>query len=261
VSQSLRSFLRDAYNAAQAAYGSVEHQQRLEKEGYVRDPELSNEHASVFSKHSSTIIAYRGTVLTDVQDLNADLAIASNLQNYNSAFKTSKSLLEKTKTKYGENGITLTGHSLGGTKAIESGKGTSHKIIAFNPGTGVVPLKADNSTIFQSTSDPISSRLNASNSTIYRREGGHSLSTFESIFTPNKSPSVMVPKPLQDIPDRNPSTRHDIQSVIHQRTSQQVPVRRASALHHQVIASAHSAQANRDTLSRKLNLTPRYAPY
>lgn len=124
-------------------------------------------------------------------------------------------------------------------------------------------MHADNSTVFHSTSDPISSRLNASNSTIYKVPGGHTLDSFEHIF---QQPRVPDYSKLPKLPGSNfQNTRTEFNgppSVVHATQTATEPVkRRPSALHQQVIASGRNAQSNRDTLTRHLNLTPRYSPY
>ncbi len=168
------------YYASQAAYGSSEHHNELVKRGYQKDIGLSNEHASVYSKKENTILAYRGTKLNDVNDLRADVSIAFNLQKYDPEFREAREIAKRVTEKY-KNPLSITGHSLGGTKAIEVGKEYQNaKIVAFNPGTGIVPLDPGRATVYHKYFDPISSRI-ASNplSKVKYSLGGHSLSGFE----------------------------------------------------------------------------------
>lgn len=170
------------YYASQAAYGSRNDEFELLKKGYKKDMGLSNEYASVFGKGNDAILAYRGTKLNDARDLRADVSIAFNLQKYDPEFKEAREIAKKVSSKY-KGKLSLTGHSLGGTKAIEVGKDYRNaKITAYNPGTGIVPLDPGNATVYHKYFDPISSRIGYnSKATIKSSIGTHSLSGFAPI--------------------------------------------------------------------------------
>lgn len=168
-----------AYYASQAAYSKGgEYHTKLANLGYGKDESLSSHYYSTYTGHHGTIVSYKGTNPLDPTDVNADAAIAVGLHNYNSEFKKAKDVAKKAKEKYGE--ITTTGHSLGGTKAIESANATGSKSIVFNPGTGLGGLKTGDHKVYIKDSDPISSRVKGAN--VHKSKGGHSLNGFDNQF-------------------------------------------------------------------------------
>jgi hypothetical protein len=169
-----------AYYSSQAAYGSSDYETRLAQSGYNVDPELSSRRAKVFSKKGGkTYVAYKGTNPLNPNDLEADAAIALGVQKRHGQFVEASDLAKRVKTKYGDN-VIATGHSLGGTKAIESANDQGLKAIVFNPGTGLAGLDTGKHKVFIKTGDPISSRVRGSN--VAKSQGGHSLSGFENQF-------------------------------------------------------------------------------
>jgi hypothetical protein len=170
----------NAFHASNAAYGESKNHQILLDRGYSRDEQLSNKHASIYynpyEKH--TILAYRGTQLTDPEDLKADLDIAANTQHNNVAFKTARSLYETTFKKY-NNPITITGHSLGGSKALNVASTYKTKAITFNPGISAFGQDIGDSFVYHKQGDIVSSRFRGKKENINVSSGGHSLSTFK----------------------------------------------------------------------------------
>jgi hypothetical protein len=86
------------------------------------------------------------------------------------------------------NKIITTGHSLGGTKAIESANDIGAKAVVFNPGTGVFGLKTKDHKVYVHEKDKIASRVRGSNVTKirggskYKPLENHSINTFEETF-------------------------------------------------------------------------------
>jgi len=170
----------DAYNAAQAVYGSNKHHEALLSKGYVQDPSLSSNVARTYTKPEQTIVTYKGTNPLSLIDLDADAAIGLGTHRQNQEFKKASETAKKAKEKY-KNKIITTGHSLGGTKAIESANDIGGKAVAFNPGTGIRGLETGSHKVYIHEKDKIASRVRGSNVTTIR--GG-------SIFTPLKSHSI-----------------------------------------------------------------------
>lgn len=185
---------QNAYNASQAAYHRDDtHHKKLLASGYTHDQELSGDAQQVYhhptSKH--TLIGYKGTSggPNAVGDLAADLNIGIGSQRRTGAFKSSQDIHDRAVKKYGDN-LTVTGHSLGGTKAIEAARGNSKtKSIAFNPGSGVAGLDAGDSKVFRRQGDTVSERTYGKNVTKFRSKGepvitnllaNHSLHAFEN---------------------------------------------------------------------------------
>lgn len=181
-----------AYDATRAAYGSRVHEQRLYDQGYALDTEISGERDKVFydpTGEMKPIVAFRGT--QDITDIGADVELG--LGHYRGVqFQRAKSLLAQSESRYGK-GV-VTGHSLGGTKAIVAGRSAGHEVVAFNPGTGLFPLEAGDSVVFNTTNDIINKRIHGTN--VYFANGGHSSDNFEVEFGEERSMPdwKMVPK-------------------------------------------------------------------
>jgi hypothetical protein len=169
----------DAYLASQAVYGSQTHHTSLEKKGYKLDRDLSNYNTRVYSRNGKAYVVFRGTKLGIVSDLQADRDILIGTHRRNAQFIKAMRTVQKAKKKYG-NDIIVTGHSLGGTKAIEAANSGNVKAIVFNPGTGLIPLNTGKHKVYVKDKDIISSRVKGQN--IIKSSGGHSLSEFENDF-------------------------------------------------------------------------------
>ena len=165
-----------AYYASQAVYGSGVHHDRLVTAGYDIDEGLSDYKTKTYVKDGVALVAYKGTDPTNIVDLDADAAIAIGTQRYNPEFKKAVELGKRAREKYGV--VYTTGHSLGGTKAIESANAIGGKAIVFNPGTGLFKLDAGDHRVYVNRMDPISARVKGSN--IDYGAGGHSLDNFEN---------------------------------------------------------------------------------
>jgi hypothetical protein len=178
-----------AYYASQAVYGSPEHHNLLKEAGYTQDPSLSSNYIRTYHRPGKTIVTYKGTNILDPKDLRADVAIALGRQRSNEEFRKATQIAAKAKQKY--QNIITTGHSLGGTKAIESANDTNSKAIVFNPGTGLRGLKTDKHKVYINEQDIIASRVKGSNITKVKGSKftplkSHSLTTFEESFTPKR---------------------------------------------------------------------------
>jgi hypothetical protein len=167
-----------AYDASQAVYGTQKSRDRLSDKGYVQDEELSSHNTAVYHNAESgkTVLAYRGT--TDWEDYVPDAQLAFG--NYDGEeFKKAYADYGRVKEKYGD-GFIVTGHSLGGTKAIQAANRGGGRAIAFNPGSGVFGLDTKGHKTFVNSGDSISSR--AYGQAVVITPGGHSLNNYEKLF-------------------------------------------------------------------------------
>jgi len=176
-----------AYYASQAVYGSLKHHNLLTDAGYEQDPLLSSAYARTYYRPGKAIVSYKGTNVLDPKDLKADVAIALGRHRSNEEFRKASKIAKQAKQKY--QNIITTGHSLGGTKAIESANDTNSEAIAFNPGTGLTGLKTDKHKVYINTQDIIASRVKGSNitkvkGTRFTPLKSHSINTFEETFLP-----------------------------------------------------------------------------
>jgi hypothetical protein len=178
-----------AYYASQAVYGSGVHHDYLTSNGYSLDPSFSDKKTRVYSKDGNAIIAYKGTGLS-VVDWDADAAIAIGTQKRNPEFIKASNLAKNVKEKYGN--VLVTGHSLGGTKAIESANDIGAQAIVFNPGTGLSKLKTGDHKVYAKHQDPISTRIDGMN--VVWTDGGHSLDEYKKMFEPRVTGSAPMYK-------------------------------------------------------------------
>lgn len=189
----------DAYNASQAVYGSNKHHEALLAKGYKQDPSLSSNVARTYTKPEKTIVTYKGTNPLSFIDLDADAAIGIGTHRRNPQFRYASDTAKKAKEKY-KNKIITTGHSLGGTKAIESANDVGGRAVAFNPGTGLFGLDTGSHKVYIHEKDKIASRVKGRNVTtirggsIFKPLSNHSINTFEDTFT-KKSMRRPPPRP------------------------------------------------------------------
>lgn len=185
VFKKLKELDKTAYLASQSSYGSQKHADKLKQSGFSLDEELSNDRAKVYNDGKQTVISYRGTKPTDTQDLSADKSILLNKYQDHSSFKDAEKLYEKTRAKYGED-ILLTGHSLGGTKAIHvSKKYNNKKNIVFNPGSGLNKLETKATKVYNHKNDLISGRVDKSDVLLTDNKNAidaHKLDNYSHLF-------------------------------------------------------------------------------
>jgi hypothetical protein len=170
-----------AYIATKATYGDPEANKRLFRLGYYADPELSDAgHRVYFSNQSKNpIIAYKGT--TNLSDIAADTTILSGRYDHPD-FTKSEQALEKVKSKYLAHGTPIvTGHSLGGTKAVLAARKHGGEAIVFNPGTGIYTLDASNAQVYRTDNDIISKRVYSPTTEVVK--GDHQLRNFSYLDT------------------------------------------------------------------------------
>ena len=138
-------------------------------EGYTFDPEYSNNNASTFIRpDGTTILAYRGTRPTNLDDLNTDASIAAGQHRTDiphPRFVEAQNHYNFVKSKY--DFVDLTGHSLGGSIAGYVGRMNNERVVAFNPGESpfslsVIPAsQTSKTTIYRTNTFDIVSFANS----------------------------------------------------------------------------------------------------
>ena len=138
------------------------------KHGYKVDRELSNKNAKVYSntKTGDAVIGYRGTDPSNIEDLAADLHIASGSRSHK-RFREAEDLAKSTMNKYKGKKVRVTGHSLGGTQALHVNDKLGLEASVYNPGASAVgnekPIKNKNVKVTRHAGDLVSGGLKAGN--------------------------------------------------------------------------------------------------
>lgn len=179
-----------SYYASQAAYGSSKHHNLLLSKGYQQDPSLSSYNYRTYHRPDRTIVSYKGTNPLHISDLKADIAIGTGTQKSNPEFQKAFLTAKQAKEKY-KNQIITTGHSLGGTKAIEAANAINAQSVAFNPGTGIKGLETSKHKVYVNEGDIIAARTKGTNvtkvkGTVLTPLKSHSLNSFENTFQPKR---------------------------------------------------------------------------
>jgi hypothetical protein len=125
---------------AAAAYGRQEAIDSLISQGWTRDNDLSNGNYQTMTKDGKSVLAYRGTDVTNPDDLLVDGYIAMGNETMTKRVKEAKDVARRAAEKYGHDNVTLTGHSLGANQGIHASRSTGLKMVGYNPGTGNVGL-------------------------------------------------------------------------------------------------------------------------
>ena len=146
-------------NLSDLAYKSSDEADRHARSlGYKVDRSLSNPNATTFvNDRGEAIISYRGTQLTNPDDLSADLHILTGSRKHK-RFDDALDLARRVKSKYSN--VQATGHSLGGTQALHVNKNLGIPVHAYNPGAtfGDV-VDSDNARVVRRSGDLVSKAL------------------------------------------------------------------------------------------------------
>lgn len=144
---------------------------------YTVEPSLSSDNYVTFTdtRTGKGVVAYRGTSWSNSKDLATDAAIFFGAEDYTKRFRDAVKVAKEASSFYGGNAnVNVTGHSLGGSQAMEVTKQTGIESHSFNPGKGFERFKLTNLTgpigsliggiqkVFQKKS-----QSNPSNTTVY----------------------------------------------------------------------------------------------
>lgn len=160
-------------NAAYA-YGTSEFSKMVPKNMLV-DTDLSDMDATVFRSTitNRAYIAYRGTHVSNLRDISADLNIVAGTENEHARFHNALIRAARVGAKYGVDNLHVVGHSLGGTQALYVNARMGIPASAFNPGFGPSDLRnsspwgastrargigdiGSNATVYHARYDPLS---------------------------------------------------------------------------------------------------------
>ena len=109
----------------------------LRSVGYETDPDFEASKRYFVAKSSSSakaVLVFRGTIITDWADLHSDYMIVRQRHAASPDFTKALILVRALIQKYGKRNVTVTGHSLGGTKAIYVASIMGVPCVVFNPG-------------------------------------------------------------------------------------------------------------------------------
>lgn len=109
------------------------------------DHDLSDKNSVVVKKGDDVIIAYRGTRLTNLSDLNADAKILLGFNPLTDRANEAQRKYDMVKNKYPQASITTTGHSLGGNLGYYVAKNNDLQGHFFNLGSSPTDTASVNS--------------------------------------------------------------------------------------------------------------------
>lgn len=181
-----RLAVQDAARLAAGAYGGQE------VPGYEIDPDLSNRDLTTYRNPVSgeVTVAFRGTDFKNKQNRWRDLKEDANIlfgKKDSKRFRRAEEVTNKAIQKYGKDKVEVTGHSLGGSQALQVGRRTGVATSAFNPGTSLAQVfqrhrYKPNVVSYTTSNDPISyfSRhvRNLNTVQVGNRKDAHSLRNF-----------------------------------------------------------------------------------
>jgi hypothetical protein len=101
------------YTALKSSYGDQSANQRLEKKGYRKDSELSNDNQQVWYRPNDKRLLVNVAGTHNLKDWGTDLYLGLGKLKDTNRYKEADNILKKSKEKYGVSSATVTGHSLG----------------------------------------------------------------------------------------------------------------------------------------------------
>jgi hypothetical protein len=107
---------------------------------YIYDHDLSDEQVCIYISHitHTALIAYRGTVATQLSDIASDLQIVLDMQGVDPRITSSLYIYDAVRRGYEGYAIHICGHSLGGTIAYIVAKHRyPARCVVFNPGASM----------------------------------------------------------------------------------------------------------------------------
>lgn len=121
-------------------------------------PEYTNETmTTAINSDGKVTVAFRGTEPTSFGDVYNDIRI---IQGAKRQFQTERGFLDKIVKRFGKAFVDLTGHSLGGNKAIELGRQLGLDTETFNPLIGLDSLETSSTkNVVWGTTDDVASQL------------------------------------------------------------------------------------------------------
>lgn len=173
---------------AQLSHGAYGEGQDMSHLGYEIDPEHSNRNRTLYRHKNSgkAVLAFRGTELDTRNkrgDLGTDALLALGLQGLSSRFRNAKKATAKAVEKYGQDNLTLTGHSLGGSQALYANSKYGIETHAYNPGVSPSMVKK---SLMDNLSSQLFKRKPKKNATIYTT-GRDIISGLSPLFTKAKT--------------------------------------------------------------------------
>ncbi len=118
---------------SRSAYDPAKYEKELAARDLTLDSELSSENTKVYKDSKGNAkVAFRGT--SSFRDLLPDLDILQGKRKHKD-FDDAVAVSERAKKKY--KNVQLTGHSLGGTKALYASKKLGLPAEVYNPGSSI----------------------------------------------------------------------------------------------------------------------------
>jgi hypothetical protein len=174
-------------------------------ETFTYDPELSELRTAVYHSPTRLIIAHRGTVPSDPEDINADgWILADNFEKSPRAMSSLR-LAKKAHQKYPNLIVSNTGHSLGGATAQYVGFKfdlDNSKVTAFNAGSSPSALRW------------AKSYFKHYGCKLFSRDTYCKKIRNQTLYTTQYDPIAMSQLPLSTVVDQEVSSPHSMDNYI-----------------------------------------------
>jgi hypothetical protein len=129
---------------------------RLEKQGYARDNELSNHNKQVYFNKDTNDLIYNVSGSHNMKDWGTNLYLATGNIKKTDRYKEAHTGIRQAKQKYKIDGVKITGDSLGGTIAGYIG-GKNDITTTLNKGSTIGQKIRSNENGFRVSGDVVSS--------------------------------------------------------------------------------------------------------
>lgn len=125
-------------NFLRASYGHEAAIDKLARKGFVRDAQLSNHNQSVYVNGRTKKMVFAAAGTHNLDDVATDLVLAfggDRLLKQTKRYGEAEATLARARQKYQNYGVSLTGHSLGGSLVSSLGK-PNELVVTHNKGAG-----------------------------------------------------------------------------------------------------------------------------
>jgi hypothetical protein len=146
----------DLYTPIKVGYGDKKTQKKaLKQSGYYRDKQLSNDNQQVYYNPEKKKLLVNVAGTHNLSDVGTDVYLGLGKLKDTNRYKEADNTIKSAKKKYGVDGATLTGHSLGaGIISLAGSK--NDQVYSLDKGTTLFQPTRSNETSYRTSGDLVS---------------------------------------------------------------------------------------------------------